>query len=241
MLIAGKQRSIMDVPMVVMVLLAVVLSLQIAWASLRPQPVAQAADLPPPPETALLRLPSLGDHVAMSRFLSLWLQAFDNQPGISIPFRELDYPRVVAWLDRILELDPGSDYPLLSASRVYAEVIDPGRQRIMLEFVADKFMQAPNDRWQWLAHAVFVAKHRLNDLELALRYAELLARHAMADDVPHWARQMHIYTLEDMGEIEAAMVLLGGLIDSGAISDPHELQFLQRRLEMLQAELDEQG
>lgn len=240
MWITAAQRPLSDVPLAVWVLLFAVLAVQLSWANFRPQPVAEAADLPPPPDTAVLKLMSLGDHVAMSRFLSLWLQTFDNQPGVSIPFRELDYPRVTAWLERVLELDRSSYYPLLSASRVYAEVADPERQQIMLEFVANKFMEAPNERWQWLAHAVFIAKHRLEDLELALRYAEMLASHATADHVPHWARQMHIYTLEDMGELESAMVLLGGLIDSGAIDDPHELQFLQRRLEILQAELDEQ-
>lgn len=241
MWLTAEQRPIKDVPSVVLWLLVIVIAVQVSWATVRPQPVAEAADLPVPPEAGLLRLMSLGEHVAMSRFVSLWLQAFDNQPGVSIPFRELDYHRVTAWLDRALQLDPASDYPLLSASRVYAEVTEPGRQRIMLEFVAEKFMEAPNERWPWLAHAVFVAKHRLKDLELALEYSEMLARYATAEHVPHWARQMHIYTLEDMGELESAMVLLGGLIDSGAIDDPHELQFLQRRLEMLQAELGEQG
>jgi hypothetical protein len=77
---------------------------------------------------------------------------------------------------------------------------------------------------------VYVAKHRLNDTHLALRYARALARHADGPQVPHWAKQMVIFVLEDMGELESAKVLLGGLLASGKITDPHEQRFLSKRL-----------
>ena len=37
---------------------------------------------------------------------------------------------------------------------------------------------------------------------------------------------MHVFILEDMGEIESAAVLLGGLLASGEVSDPNEARFL---------------
>jgi len=45
---------------------------------------------------------SLGEPIALAQWLTLYLQAFDNQPGVSIPFQDLDYPRVIRWLDTIL-------------------------------------------------------------------------------------------------------------------------------------------
>ncbi|MGH8615637.1 MAG: hypothetical protein ACREYF_27365, partial [Gammaproteobacteria bacterium] len=162
-----------------------------------------------------------------------WLQAFDNQPGISIPFRELDYRQVIGWLERVLRLDERTQYPLLAASRVYAEVPVPTKQRQMLEFVYQQFLSDPNRRWPWMAHAAFVAKHRLKDLPLALKYARALTNYATGAKVPHWVQQMQIFVLEDMGEVESAKVLLGGLIESGTITDPHELRFLEERLQGL--------
>ena len=53
-----------------------------------------------------------------------------------------------------------------------------------------------------------MAKHRLNDLPLALRYAKALATHATGPGVPHWARQMQIFLHEDMGEYETAACCL---------------------------------
>ena len=91
-------------------------------------------------------------------------------------------------------------YPLLAASRVYAEVSDEGRARAMLDFIHRKFLERPNRRWRWLAHASLVAKHRLQDLPLALRYAESLREHATGKDVPFWAKDLAIIVLEDMGD-----------------------------------------
>ena len=49
-------------------------------------------------------LASMDEPIAMSKILNLWLQAFDNQPGVSLSFHQLDYPRLSLWLDTILEL-----------------------------------------------------------------------------------------------------------------------------------------
>lgn len=202
---------------------------QVAWHAALPSPRATALSLPPAPGLATARLASLGEQAVLGEMYMLYLQAFDNQPGISIPFAELDYDRVIGWLDVITRLDPHGDYPLLFASRLYAEVPDPARQRAMVNFVYRAFMDDPNRRWRWLAHCVILARHRLRDLPLAMRFAQAIRRYATGPDVPHWATQMEIFVLEDMNELEAARVLLGGLIASGQITDPRELHFLTTR------------
>ena len=55
-----------------------------------------------------------------------------------------------------------------------------------------------------------------------------------AADVPLWARQMEVFILEDMNELEAARIVLGGLLESGQIRDADELRFLRRKLEELE-------
>jgi hypothetical protein len=181
----------------------------------------------------VLRVVALGEPIALAQLLTLYLQAFDNQPGVSIPFRELDYGRVASWLAAILALDPVGQYPLLMASHIYAQVPDAAKQRQMCAFVREQFDRDPDRRWRWLAHCAIVAKHRLRDGRLALAYAEAIARDARG--ASNWARQMRIFILEDLGELEAATVLLGGLLASGEVSEPKELQFLTERLEKLKA------
>jgi len=228
-----KQRRLSSVPRGVVALAAVALAGQLAFAVVQPRPQARAEQLPSPPSAAMLRAMSLGDPIPLAQLWTLWLQAFDNQPGISIPFLDLDYGKVAAWLQRILQLDPRGQYPLMMASQLYAQVPDERKQRQMLELVQHEFLADPDRRWPWMAHAAIMAKHRLNDLPLALTLAQALAAHATGPNVPHWARQMQIFIYEDLGEYETARVLLGGLLDSGALEDPHEIHFLIERLNQL--------
>jgi hypothetical protein len=184
---------------------------------------------------AVLRIASFGDPIALARTLMLYLQAFDYQSGSKVPYKDLDYSRLEAWLSRILALDPGGQYPLLAASRLYAEVPVEAKQRSMLEFIHRQFLLDPSRRWPWLAHATVIAKHRLRDLPLALRYAQSIQRNAKGDDVPLWAKQMEIFILEDLNELETVRIIIGGYLESQTIKDPAELRFLEERLRQLEA------
>jgi len=230
-----SQRSIALVPRGVLVLFAVGLAAQIGLKASAPPPRAAAEDLGPVPSIAALRLASFGDPVALAKALMLYLQAFDYQSGSKVPYRDLDYRRLELWLTRILELDPRGQYPLLAASRLYAEVPVEAKQRRMLEFVYRQFLVDPDRRWPWLAHATAIAKHRLHDLPLALRYAQAIQRYAVADNVPLWAKQMEVFILEDMNELETARLIVGGYLRSGTVKDPAELKFLNQRLKQLES------
>ncbi len=231
-MIHRDERSLSAVPAPIFALLLIALILQIVWQAAQPKPVARAEALDLPPPVAVLRVASLGEPVVLAQLMTLYLQAFDNQPGISIPFRELDYSRVIEWLNAILILDPIGQYPLLMAAHLYGQVPDPARIRLMFDFVHAQFLMDPNRRWRWLANVALACKHRLGDLPLALRYAREIAQ--LSPAAPAWARQMHIILLEDMGEFESAKILIGGLLDSGEIKDQYEMRFLLDRLESLQ-------
>lgn len=233
-LVDASERRLSAVPRLAIVVLAVSLSVQIAWNAAAPQPVARAAALEPPPPEAWLRVASFGDPIAASQMLVLYLQAFDNQPGVSVPYLDLDYDAALGWLRTALALDPAGQYPLMMASHLYARVPDQTKARRMLDFVHQAFLRHPERRWRWLAHAAIVAKHRLHDMPLALRYAQDITRHA--SQAQAWARQMRIFILEDMGETQAAAVLLGGLLAGGEVTDPAEIRFLTERLEQLKSD-----
>jgi hypothetical protein len=230
-----EERPLSSVPLWIWTALATSLAAQIAWQAAHRPPALAGSDLPSAPRIEALRLASLGEPEAAARIAMLYLQAFDLGGVNSRPYQQLDYTRLVAWLRSVLALDPRSSYPLFSAARLYADVPDEKRSRMMLEFVYEEFLRDPNRRWPWLAHAALVAKHQLHDLPLARRYAAALDRLTTAQNVPLWAKQMEIFILEDMNELEAAKVMLGGLLASGTIRDPAEARFLAQRLEELEA------
>jgi hypothetical protein len=225
-----EERPLGAVPAWILWLLAGALAAQIGWQSARRAGAPAASDLPPAPSAAALRLASLGENAALARLAMLWLQAFDSSADNATPYRQLDYGRLIAWLDAILATDPRSGYPLFAAARVYAENDDERKARRMFDFIEAQFLRDPNARWAALAHVALLAKHRLHDLPLARRYASAIQRLTTDPSIPSWARQMEIFILEDMNELEAAKVMLGGLLATGRIRDPEERRFLEGRL-----------
>jgi hypothetical protein len=231
---AMHERPISNVPGGVFLLLAVGVAAQIIWSTWLGAPRARAEDLPAAPPHSAMRLAALGETAALGKLLMLWLQAFDYQSGSNVPYRNLDYTRLTEWLSQILLLDPIGQYPLLTASQLYAEVPDTAKQRQMLDFVYREFLADPDRRWPALAHATVIAKHRLKDLELARTYARALQEKTKVKGVPVWVKQMEFFILEDMNELEAARILLGGLIASGQVRDERDLELLKRRLNDLE-------
>lgn len=229
-----RERRISSVPKMAIACVLGALVLQLSWHQFKEKPRAKAENLPPAPSYVDLRLMSLGEPIALAKWQMLSLQAYDYQPGISIPFRQLDYQRLSDWLGRILELDPPAQYPLLAAARLYSEVPDPTRQRLMMDFVYQRFFVAPNQRWESLAHCAIIAKHRLHDLPLAQKFARAIREKATDSKVPAWARQMEVFLLEDMNELTSAKIVLGGILASRQVTDPRELHFLQERMRVLE-------
>ena len=230
----NKDRPVRDVPISIILFLLSALAVQLFWHSQQQPDQVQAEDLPVPMSADAYKVMSLSEPIAMSKMLNLWLQAFDNQPGLSLSFHQLDYQRITQWLDIILRLDPKGTYPMLVAASVYGRVSDKEKQRLMLDFIYKKFNEDPNRHWRWMAHASTVAKHSLKDMPLALKYAKAIAEKATAKNVPYWARDMQFMLLQDMGEIEAARVLVGALIESGEITDPYEMRFLLEKIKELE-------
>ena len=235
----SRERRVAAVPVSVRAILMAALTLQIGWHALQPDPRPEPPPLGPVPAMSTLRIAALGDEAVLAKLLMLRLQAHDTRPGVSIPFIELDYERVAGWLDAIIDLDPRADAPLLAAAKLYGMVPDPERQQTMFELVHRRFLEDPDRRWPWLAHAAVIAKHRLADPALALRYARAVTEHATGAHVPVWVRDMSGLIAADMGELEAARVLIGGLLHSGRVTDPREIRFLGARLAEIEARASE--
>lgn len=231
---SAAERPLGEVPAWLWACLGLALGVQLALHALRPAPATAAGDLPPAPRADAMRAASLGEPAAGARLAMLYLQAFDLGAGNTQSYQRLDYRRLRRWLRAILETDPKSGYPLFAAARIYAETGDPVRARLMLDFIHGAFLEDPNGRWQWLAQAAYVAKHRLKDLPLARRYAADLDRLTTDPGIPLWAKQMQIFIAEDMNELEAAKIMLGGLLESGKLQDPGERRFLEERLAELE-------
>ncbi|GGY38508.1 hypothetical protein [Pseudoduganella albidiflava] len=214
-------------------LLLAALAAQCALHAVAPGPARSApvSVMPPPgpplPDAAL-RLASLGDGPTAARLVMLYLHASDA----GIPLRELDYGHLAGWLEAALALDPRSRQPLVAAAQVYGVVADPARVRIMLGVVERAFAADPARRWPDMVQAALLARHSLHDMALARRYAQALRLRAPL--APAWARQLELFILQDMNELDSARAVAGALLASGTITDPNDIAFLEGRLRELE-------
>ncbi|MBN1378697.1 MAG: hypothetical protein JXA04_05635 [Gammaproteobacteria bacterium] len=193
--------------------------------------------LPQPISASDLRVLTLGESAIMAKLLGVWLLSYDTRAGQIIPFERLDYDRLAGWLKTIAQLDELSDYSSMVAAGVFIDVKDRQRQLKMIELVRQRFWEKPEINWRWMAQAIMLSKYRLKDISLALSLAQDLRIGAQGKGIPYWASEMEVYLLHDMGELEAALLLIKAMIDDGAITDADELRFLNRRIMELEASM----
>ena len=230
-------NSVTSRPLIVIALLA--LAIQIGVGASRDfSAFRNNADLPPVPSPASMHVVALGEPIWLSRVLSVWLQFFDHRSGAGLAWNTLDYQVLAGWLDLQLQLDPHNPFPPLAAVHLYGGVSDPARVRAMVDYIVALFRRDPGRHWRWMADAAILAKHRLDDLDLAERIASELDQRTRGVPIPSWARQMHIFLKADLGESELAAAILTALIENGDITNEAELNFLRQRLNDLNRGVD---
>jgi hypothetical protein len=211
-------------------LLGTCLAANVTFQRLNPPTWSDAYVLDNPPPAAAVRAATLGEDVFAGYLVMLYLQNLNVHLGLTTPLAAIDRGVILRWLDLAASLDPGSGYPLLLATRHFAETGSPEQRRMMLDWVYRRFEERPNQRWEWLVHAVYVARHVLNDNTLAERYAAALRSEVNDPKAPGWVRQMDVLLRADLGEAADARAILGGLMAAGQIRSPAEQKFLESRL-----------
>jgi hypothetical protein len=211
-------------------LLGSCLAANVVFQRLNPPAWTEAQDLGTPPSPAAARVATLGENALAGYLVDLFLQNFNVPLGRVTPLAAIDRNLLIRWLDLAVDLDPGTGYPLLLATRHFAETGSTEQRRMMLDWVYRHFEEQPNQRWPWVVHAVYVARHVLHDNALAEYYAAALRAQVSDPAVPSWVRQMDLLLRADLGEAAEAKAILGGLIAAGQIRSPAELKFLESRL-----------
>lgn len=192
-----------------------------------------------PLSASAYRAAAMGSEQLLGYLLAIRLQLHDNQAGQHFRYSLIDYDRLIDWLEQLSDVAPHTEYPLLLASRIYSQTGSEPRLRQLIGFIERRFGDNPQLHWRRLAEACLLAKHKLGDLELALRLAERLARQPQSVQMPHWARDFHFLLLADLNEYESAIAMIRGLLDSGSIADVDEQRFLRQKLLDFQQKLFE--
>lgn len=232
--VADEYKPLRLIPLYLWALLTAGIGGQLAFHHyVAPTPKVTVEHFSQPPSAGVFRALAFGEHATLSKLLSFWVQAFDNQPGVSIPFRELDYDALGQWLDRAVALDEKAEYPHFLMAKVYSSVIEEGNARRYkaADWVRRQFAARPNERYEWMAYMTNLMMYEVEDSDLAFEMAKELHEKTEVDKVPSWVRQLEIYFLKGHDKFEAAADLLYARLQAGEVTEPQEFVFLTDRLE----------
>ena len=164
--------------------------------------------VPPVPSRNGAVMMTLGDSELSYRFLALILQNLGNTGRDTVPLKSYDYEKLGKWFFLLHELDPASDHVPMIAAYYFGGTRIPKDVAVVVDYLGVVGQIPVGEKWRWLAHAAYLARHRMHDLSLALKLAYKLARMPGKDEFPQWARQMPAFILKEQGENEAARQMI---------------------------------
>ena len=212
-----------------LVLLLAVMAQQALWWNTRvlfPRGDVLAA----PPSVAEVAVLSLSDPQFFFRQRTMDLQVAGDLGGRVTPLTDYDYALLYRWWKLLDAVDSRSNYTTTLAGYFYSQTLRTEDVRYVIAYLREHTRQDPGRNWRWLAHAAWLARHKVNDMKLALDVAEELAA-LDVPDIPIWTKQLRAFVLAEVGDREAARDLIRAILGSDAKIPKEERFFMQRFLE----------
>ena len=192
------------------------------WLSLRDMR-PHWGNVPPVPKEKFAALYGLGDENFSYRLNGLMLQNLGDTGGRVTALKDYDYETLAQWFLLEDKLDPVSNYVPYLASYYFGGVQDAEKFRPVFDYLAKVGMRDEGVKWTWLVQAIYIARHRLGDVDKALELAHLLAQ-TKNPTAPNWAQQMPAFVMNAKGDKrEAYDLLVQTLKTSADRMDPSEV------------------
>lgn len=173
-------------------------------------------NVPLPPSELNVSSSFLGDKALAYRVWALALQNYGNAGGNYQPLKDYNYTHLGLWFDLLDRLDHKSDFVPYLAGYYYGSTQNPVEQLPPVVAYLEKVGTRPErEKWRWLAHAVYLARHPMKNPPEALRLAKEL-REQFRPGMPAWVLQMEGMIASDQGDKQAAYNLMIALLSTEA-------------------------
>ncbi len=166
---------------------------------------AKWPNIPVPPAERSLKLAFLDDGVFAYRVWGLALQNFGNI-GETQPLKNYNYDYLGKWFFLMDGLDPHSNFMPYLAAYYFSATQNPAQLPAVIKYLEMVGKKPEQGKWRWLAQAAYLARHRMNDMDEALRLARELGA-IYKPGMPLWTRNMEPMLRADMGDRQAAYLL----------------------------------
>lgn len=213
------------------IFLALALSVNVAFWFGAHETFAQWGNVPPVPTKNGARAMMLGDEQFSYRFGAMTLQNLGNSGGRVTAVKDYDYKKLGQWFWLLNDLDPASNHVPMMAAYYFGATQKPEDVAVVVEYLGTVGQNPVGNKWRWLVHAIFLARHRMDNLPLALDMAYALSRMQPVGDVlPAWARQMPAFVLAEQGEKQSARKIIEEILMTATALHPNEVNFMKSYL-----------
>lgn len=208
--------------------LALALAVNVAFWFGAHETFAQWGNVPPVPTKNGARIMTLGDEQFSYRFGAITLQNLGNSGGRVTAVKDYDYQKLGQWFWLLNDLDPASNHIPMLAAYYFGATQKPEDVAVVVKYLGAIGQNPAGNKWRWLVHAIFLARHRMDNLGLALDMAYALSRiEPVGDVLPAWARQMPAFVLAEQGEKQSARKIIEEILMTATGLHPNEVNFMR--------------
>lgn len=179
--------------------------------------------VPDVPGRAAVKALAFGDEQFYFRVLALEIQNAGDTFGRFTALYQYDFKKLKAWFTLLDTLDKESDHIPFLASYYYSQTQHVPDVRYVVEYLYEHSKDKPSKNYWWLANAAYLAEHKLNDKDLAIKVAAPLEH---ADDAPFWARQLPAFVHERRGEMDDALRIMQHIEQHSKEIPDNEMRFM---------------
>jgi len=208
-------------------LLMVFVSLNIVLWSYSHEIKVKWINVPPVPSEFGSVVFALGDKQLAYRTYGVMLQNLGDSDGDTKPLTVYNYDTLGEWFMMMDHLDPRSDFVPLLAAYYFGATPQGEDLGPVISYLGHVGQYPGYEKWRWLAQAVYLARFRFKDNDIALKHAyKLSALHRPG--MPMWAKQMPAFVMNDIGDKEAALQLMTSImVEQGDKIHPNEVNFMK--------------
>ena len=196
------------------------------WGGARQQHKAWS-NVPPAPTLPKAKMGGLSDSQLAYRIYGLMLQNIGSVGGRQVNLREYNYETLAKWFSIQDQLDERSNFMPLIAAHYYGAIDEGDKVKHILDYLKIVGQRPYGEKWRWLGHGVFLARHIVKDKEKALELAEALASNE-DPDIGIWAKHMPALIHQSEGNKEEAYAIMMNILqDSVDEVHPNEIFFMK--------------
>lgn len=180
--------------------------------------------VPDVPGKAAVKALSFGDEQAFFRLLGLQIQTSGDTFGRFTALYKYDFKKLRAWFSLLDELDNTSNYIPTMASYYFSQTQNRPDVKYVVDYLYEHSAYRPEIKWWWLVQAAYLANHKLDNKDLALKMVKPLEQ---TKNVPIWVKQMPAFIYEQRGEFDSALKIIEDIQKNYKDIPEGELNFMQ--------------